>query len=77
MRISQLFGLLQFQGKVSMSLQYVMNGSGEGALWFVRPWDSHAAVEHTFEAIIYVVMHLKCEVDDNMSCLTLYICCGI
>lgn len=36
-----------------------MKGSSEGALWFYWPWDSHDALEHTFEALVLVVeMHL-------------------
>lgn len=38
--------------KKSSSWAHVMKGSCEGALRFYWPWDSHAAVEHTFETLV-------------------------
>lgn len=63
----------------SFSDRGTMSSCHERQLWWsfvvYWSWDSHAAVEHTFEALKWVVqIHVKCEVDENISHFILHIC---
>lgn len=58
-----------------------MSSCHERQLWgsFVVywPWDSHAALNHTFEALVYVFeMHVKWEVDDNILFSSPHVLCN-
>ena len=77
MRISQRLFVQQCLGKVAMSSCHDRQLRGS----FVVDWpgDSHAALEHTLEALVLVALkctekHLKCEVGANISCRLPDIC---
>lgn len=72
MTISQRLFVQQSLGKSSYELT---KGSCDGALWFIG-LGIHSLLCNTLlrRSFLVAEMHLKCEVDENISCLIPHIC---